>query len=209
MAKRKASQAAGSSSTKKAVAKPSKSQSPQAMGKIYQLKITLKDIRPPIWRRVQVSDCSLALLHEIIQVVMGWDDEHLYSFEVGETEYSDPRGSGELDMEDASRARLSRLIATEKFKFTYTYDFGDNWEHEVLVEKVVPPEAGQRYPVCLGGKRACPPEDVGGPWGYEEFAEAIRDPEHERYEELLEWVGGEFDPEAFDPDAVNKALRRL
>jgi hypothetical protein len=209
MAKRKASKAAESGSSRKAVAEPSKSQSPQAMGKIYQLKITLKDIRPPVWRRFQVSDCSLAMLHEFIQVVMGWDDEHLYSFEVGETEYSDPRGSGELDMRDAGRARLGRLITKEKFKFTYTYDFGDNWEHEVLVERIMPPEAGERYPVCLKGKRACPPEDVGGAWGYEEFAEAIRDPEHERHEELLEWVGGEFDPEAFDPDAVNKALRRL
>src|SRR5947209_13404990 len=150
MAKRKAPKAAESGTTKKAVATPSKSQSPQAVGKVYQLKITLKDVKPPIWRRFQVSDCSLVMLHEVIQVVMGWDDEHLYSVEVGETEYSDPRGSGELDTEDASRARLSRLITNEKFKFTYTYDFGDNWEHEVLVEKIIPPEPGEMYPVCLG-----------------------------------------------------------
>jgi hypothetical protein len=208
MAKRGASKAAESSPSEKVVAKLSKSQPARSTGKVYQLKITLKNVKPPIWRRVQVSDCSLALLHEIIQVVMDWDDQHLYSFEVGGTEYSDRRGSKELDMEDASRARLSRLITNEKFKFTYTYDFGDNWEHQVLVEKIVPPEEGQMYPVCLEGKRACPPEDVGGPWGYEEFAEAIRDPAHERHEELLEWVG-EFDPEAFDPDAVNKLLRRL
>jgi hypothetical protein len=180
----------------------------RAAGRVYQLKITLKDIRPPIWRRVLVPDCSLETLHEVIQAAMGWENYHLYDFEVGGTRYTDPRGRDELDMEDASRARLSQVARGEKAKLRYTYDFGDNWQHEVLVEKVLPPEEAATYPVCIGGKRACPPEDVGGPWGYREFAEAIKDPEHERHEEFLGWRGG-FDPEAFDPDAVDRALRRL
>jgi Plasmid pRiA4b ORF-3-like protein len=180
----------------------------KAVGRVYQLKITLKDIRPPIWRRVLVPDCSLAGLHEVIQAAMGWENSHLYDFEVGGERYTDPRGLADLDMEDASRARLSQVARKEKAKFRYTYDFGDNWQHEVLVEKFLLPEEGQEYPVCVAGKRACPPEDVGGPWGYMEFAEAIRDPEHERHEEFLEWRG-EFDPEEFDLDAVNEKLRRL
>lgn len=175
---------------------------------VYRLKITLKDVRPPVWRRVQVPDCPLTKLHEIIQAAMGWENYHLYDFEVGGERYTEPRGMDDLDMEDASRVKLSQIAPKEKAKLRYTYDFGDNWQHEVLVEKVLPPEEGQTYPVCIAGKRACPPEDVGGPWGYMEFVEAIRDPEHERHEEFLEWRG-EFDPEAFDPDAVDEALRRL
>ncbi len=185
------------------------SKSPKATGNVYQLKVTLRDIRPPVWRRLLVPDCSLARLHEAIQVAMGWANYHLYSFEVGDESFTDPRGAAELDMEDAGRARLSDIIPKEKAKFGYTYDFGDNWDHEVLVEKVLPPGEGQPYPVCVDGRRACPPEDVGGPWGYAEFLDAIRDPSHEQHEELLEWVGGEFDPESFEPDAVNRDLRRL
>jgi hypothetical protein len=175
---------------------------------VYQLKITLKDVRPPVWRRVQVPDCSLAMLHEIIQVAMGWENYHLYDFVVGGERYTDPRGMDDLDMEDAGKVKLSQVAPKEKAKLRYTYDFGDNWQHEVLVEKVLPPEEGQKYPVCIAGKRACPPEDVGGPWGYMEFAEAIRDPQHERHEEFIEWRG-EFDPEVFDPDAVNLELRQF
>ncbi len=179
----------------------------KAVGKVYQLKITLKDIRPPIWRRVIVPDCSLAKLHEVIQVAMGWENYHMYDFEAGGEHYTDPRGMADLDMEDASRAKLSQVAPEGKTKFRYTYDFGDNWQHEVLVEKILASEEGKVYPVCIAGKRACPPEDVGGPWGYMEFAEAIRDPEHEQHEEFLEWRG-EFDPEAFSVEEINEELRR-
>ncbi len=179
----------------------------KAAGKVYQLKITLKDIKPPIWRRVLVPDCSLARLHEVIQAAMGWENYHLYDFEVGGERYTDPRGMDDLDMEDASRAKLSRVAPTEKAKLRYTYDFGDNWQHEVLVEKILASEEGKEYPVCIAGKRTCPPEDVGGPWGYMEFAEAINDPDHERHEEFIEWRG-EFDPEAFSVEEVNEELRR-
>ncbi len=185
-----------------------KAKTSKGRGTIYQLKVTLKDVRPPIWRRVLVPDISLTRLHEILQVVMGWENYHLYDFEVRGDLYTDPRGKDDLDMEDASQVKLSQIASKEKAKFRYIYDFGDNWQHEVLVEKLLPSEAGKTYPVCVTGKRACPPEDVGGPWGYMEFAEAIQDPEHEQHEELLEWRG-EFDPEAFDLDAVNQELRRL
>ncbi|WP_435017965.1 plasmid pRiA4b ORF-3 family protein [Tundrisphaera sp. TA3] len=176
--------------------------------RIYQLKITLKDVRPPIWRRVLVPDCSLAGLHEVIQVAMGWGNCHLYDYEVGGERYTDPRSMADLDMEDAGKVKLGRVAPREKAKFRYTYDFGDHWQHEVLVEKILPQEPGKAYPVCIAGKRACPPEDCGGPWGYMEFAEAVRDPEHEQHDEVVEWRG-EFDPEAFDLDAVNERLKGI
>ncbi|MHC5537135.1 plasmid pRiA4b ORF-3 family protein [Singulisphaera rosea] len=179
----------------------------KATGTVYQLKVKLKHIRPPIWRRLLVPDCSLAKLHEIIQIAMGWESHHLYDFEVGGSHYSDSSDMFDSDRKDARRAKLGRFAPEGKVKIHYTYDFGDNWQHDVLVEKVVPPEEGMTYPVCIGGKRACPPEDVGGPWGYMEFAEAIRDPEHERHEEYLEWED-EFDPEAFSIEEVNVELRR-
>jgi hypothetical protein len=154
-----------------------------------------------------VPDIPLTRLHKILQVVMGREGYHLYDFEVGAERYTDPRGMADLEMEDASRVKLSQ-IAKAKAKFRYTYDFGDNWQHEVLVEKLLPSEAGKTYPICVAGKWACPPEDAGGPWGYMEFTEAIQDPKHERHEEFLEWRG-EFDPESFDLDVVNQELRRL
>jgi Plasmid pRiA4b ORF-3-like protein len=176
--------------------------------RIYQLKINLKDVKPPVWRRVLVPDCPLTKLHEIIQVVMGWDDCHMYDFEVGGQRYTDPRGMDDPDMEDAGKVRLGQVAPKEKAKFRYTYDFGDDWRHEVVVEKVLPREAGKAYPACIYGKGACPPEDVGGPWGYMEFVEAIGDPAHERHDEFMEWRAG-FDPEAFDLVAVNRRLEGI
>jgi hypothetical protein len=104
---------------------------------------------------------------------------------------------------------LGQVAAGERFKFRHEYDFGVSWLHQVLVEKILPLEPGQDYPVCIKGRRACPPEDVGGMWGYYSFLEAIQDPDHEEYEDYLEWVGGEFDPEAFDLDEANQALQAL
>ena len=104
---------------------------------------------------------------------------------------------------------LQQVVSRVKDKLIYEYDFGDSWEHELLVEKILPLEEGKRYPVCLTGKRACPPEDCGGIWGYASLLEAIRDPEHPEHEEMVDWVGGEFDPEAFDLDEVNRELQNL
>ena len=180
---------------------------------IYQLKITLRDFRPPIWRRVLVpADFTLAKLHWVIQHAMGWTNSHLHHFKVGETYYSLPtpyKDWDELEERDSRKVRLDQIAPRAKMKFMYEYDFGDSWEHDVVVEKILPPDAALKHPVCLKGKGACPPEDVGGVWGYAEFLEAINDPNHEEHDMYLEWVGGEFDPEAFDLEAVNKALRRI
>jgi Plasmid pRiA4b ORF-3-like protein len=177
---------------------------------VYQIKVTLQGSKPPIWRRMQVtSETTFAQLHRILQRVMGWEGSHLYRFVVGGMEYGDPRMLEEMEGEDARRATLASLVQGEKAKFLYEYDFGDRWEHELLIEKVLACEAGKYYPVCLTGKRACPPEDCGGIWGYAGFLDAIQDPQHPEHEEMLAWVGGEFDPEAFDLDEVNRELQRL
>jgi Plasmid pRiA4b ORF-3-like protein len=175
---------------------------------IYQLKISLQGSKPPIWRRVLVDNgITLAQLHEIIQAAMGWFGFHLHSFTINGVDYSDPDLIDDSDIEDEGKAKLSRLIAGEKAKFSYTYDFGDNWEHVILVEKILPADPDTQYPICIKGKGACPPEDCGGIWGYASFLEAINDPEHPEHEEMLEWVGGEFIPDEFNLEEVNKFLK--
>jgi hypothetical protein len=177
---------------------------------IHQLKVTLRGIRPPIWRRIQVaSTLNLRRLHDVIQETMGWHQSHLYVFEIDGEQYGEPSSYDDLPMRSAKSMQLRRIAPEAGDRLLYTYDFGDNWEHLVQVEKVLVPERGIIYPRCLTGKRACPPEDVGGIWGYQEFLEAIRDPEHEEHDELLEWVGGSFDPEAFDAQVVSQALAVL
>jgi hypothetical protein len=172
---------------------------------VYQLKITLADIKPPVWRRVEVTDCTLSKLHKIIQVVMGWDGYHLWAFDIEGDQYGDDP-EGDADMTSARKLRLSEIVQAGIKKFRYTYDFGDNWEHVLQVEKVLDPAPQVKYPRCVKGSRSCPPEDCGGAWGYGDFLAAIQHPGHESHEEMLEWVGGEFDPEAFDIEAVNKEL---
>jgi hypothetical protein len=184
----------------------------QAPRVIYQLKITLQHVKPPIWRRVEVKDCTLGALHDIIQIVMGWQDYHLHEFEFRGNRVGDPAqwdyGFGdELEHINENRVKLSQLVSLGVKTLRYTYDMGDSWEHQIQIEKVRDPEKGVRYPRCVKGNRACPPEDCGGPWGYGDFLNAIQNPKHERHEELLEWIGGEFDPEAFDADKVNEELR--
>ena len=143
-------------------------------GQVYQLKITLRDIKPPIWRRVQVKDCTLARLHDIIQTCMGWDDYHLHEFDIGGERYGDPRQwrdgfGGDVEVGNEGKVKLGQVVARGVKKFSYVYDMGDNWDHTIQIEKVLPAEAGVRYPRCIAGQRACPPEDCGGPWGYAGF----------------------------------------
>ena len=186
-------------------AKPTKS-----IGLIYQLKITLRASRPPIWRRVLVpGDFGLHKLHQVVQIAMGWTNSHLHLFIVDGTEYGEPHADDRTEVEDERRFALRQVAPREKARFVYEYDFGDDWLHAIVVEAVSPPEPGVKYPLCAKGKRACPPEDVGGMWGYGTFLEAIRDPRHEEHASYLEWIGGGFDPEAFDLDAINQALRRV
>ena len=175
---------------------------------IYQIKVTLKGSKPPIWRRFQVTgDTRLSTLHRILQGIMGWENYHLYQFTIGGTDFGAP--DCELDIESDRKVKLSQVVPDEKARFTYEYDFGDSWEHQILIEKILPPEPGVRYPICLAGKRACPPEDCGGIWGYAELLEAIQDPKHPEHDEMLEWAEEDFDPEAFDLEGVNRALRRI
>ena len=183
------------------------------VSQVYQLKITLLGSQPPIWRRFQVpNDMNLAKLHQVIQLVMGWEDSHMHQFKVGKTYYGATYPDdfdGMPETRDERKARLQELIARPKAKFVYEYDFGDSWEHEVVLEKILPSETGTTYPVCVEGKRACPPEDCGGVWGYPDFLAAIQDPSHPDHEDMLEWIGGSFDPEAFEVETVNKKLRRI
>ncbi len=179
--------------------------------KVYQFKVTLNNIHPPVWRRILVSDKSTLLdLHAVIQDVFGWLDYHLHEFMIQDVRYGDPANDefDEFDIQDEAKVRLRKLNMKEGSRFTYTYDFGDSWEHTLVLEKIISLEKGMKLPECIKGKRACPPEDVGGPWGYEGFLEAIRDPQNEEHDSYLEWIGGEFDPEAFDLEAANQRLRQ-
>ena len=174
---------------------------------VYQLKVTLRDIKPPIWRRLQVeSSITLSQLHLIIQAAMGWYNCHLHSFTIAGIEYGKPEPNYGLELRDENKAKLGSLIKQEKAKFFYTYDFGDSWEHLILVEKILPKEPNITYPICIKAKRACPPEDCGGSWGYMEFLEAIQNPNHPEHESFLEWLGGSFDSEFYDLNEINQRL---
>ena len=181
---------------------------------IYQIKVTLNDTRPPIWRRIWVpANTTLGRLHDILQVVMGWTDSHMHQFTIHGQRYGDARvdETGDLGFLPEQRYLLSQVVTRSRTRFQYQYDFGDSWDHTLLVEKILPPQPGMRSTParCLAGQRACPPEDVGGVWGYQEFLEALADPNHSQHDEYLEWIGEAFDPEAFDPDEVNARLRSL
>jgi len=173
---------------------------------VVTLKITLRGSKPPIWRRlVMPGSTTLATLHVTIQAAMGWHDSHLHVFDIGGRQY------GDLDVMDEviseNRPTLSGLVNASDRRFTYTYDFGDNWEHLVAIEKVEYPQEGLSTPICIAGKRACPPEDCGGPWGYGGLLEVLADPNHPEHKEQSEWVADNFDPEAFDIDQANITIK--
>lgn len=188
---------------------------------IYQVKITLQGVELPIWRRLLVpSDRTLAQFHHLIQAAMGWTNSHMYLFRLGPVSFVDPHDSSallEMTAIDARKVKLGHIIPLRRpfrgeFRHVieYEYDFGDSWLHEVLFEDVLPPDPARKTPVCTEGARACPPEDVGGVWGYQEFVTAINDPDHPEHDEYMEWIDeGSFDPEAFDLDAVNARLKGL
>jgi hypothetical protein len=184
-----------------------------ASERLYQFKITLLESQPPIWRRIQVKNCTLDKLHEHIQTAMGWTTSHRHQFEIDGERYGDPEllddGFEDFECVDSTVAKISEIVPKDgkRFRFTYEYDFGDDWQHEVLFEGCLRAKKGQRYPICVEGERACPPEDVGGVWGYAEFLEAIADPKHEEHHRMLEWAG-DFDAEKFDAGKATKAMRR-
>ena len=173
-----------------------------------QLKIELTCLRPVIWRRIVVPETiRLDILHEVIQEVMGWSDSHLHEFEIGKERYgvSDPDFDFGYSVCSETTARLGAVLM-EKKTFRYVYDFGDGWEHRIKVEKKLPPDPDRKTVLCLSGANACPPDDVGGPPGYENFIEAISQPDHPEHEEMLDWIGGSFDPAAFDLKRTNARL---
>ncbi|MBI4589791.1 MAG: plasmid pRiA4b ORF-3 family protein [Candidatus Rokubacteria bacterium] len=177
----------------------------------YRLKITLLEVEASVWRRILVpGTISLDRLHMVIQKAMGWENAHLHEFTVEGRRFGEP----DLDEPDENvepewKVTLREVAPEAGRRFEYFYDFGDSWMHEVVVERTEVPEEELRYPMCLAGERSCPPEDCGGPPGYADFLEAVRDPRHPEHNEILAWVGGAFDPEAFDLTAVNLKLRLL
>jgi hypothetical protein len=180
--------------------------STKAPPSIYQLKIALAEIRPPIWRRIQVpGTILLCCLHDALQAVFGWTDSHLHNFEKDGKYWGVPEYD---DLIDESNVRLAQLLKAKGDSMVYVYDFGDNWRHDVVLEKIIPAGELMKAPICLGGDRRCPPEDVGGVSGYEDFLEIIADPKHEDYEEYVGWAGGHFLDE-FDLKAVNEVLSRM
>ena len=174
---------------------------------VYQIRIQLDDIRPPIWRRVLVPDnIALRDLHEVIQLSMGWTDSHLYMFEKGRTRYGLPEPDDFADIR-SDRISLNKLLGKEKDSLGYMYDFGDGWSHKIILEKLLPHDSDLSLPTCIKGVRACPPEDCGGPWGYADLLEILNDPSHDEYMERREWVGDDFSPEEFDLKTTNDMLR--
>ena len=182
---------------------------------VYQLKITLKGSRPSIWRKVLINpDLPLEDLHKIIQTTMGWTNSHLHQFWKDRTNYYlEINDFGELPDNSKSceycKTKVSDLLKKEKDKIEYEYDFGDSWNHVITLEKVLPFDDTEVYPVCIDGKRHCPPEDCGGLWGFYNMLEILKDPQHEEYEEYLEWLGEEFEPEYFDKKEVNLMLKEV
>jgi len=178
---------------------------------VYQFKIALKGIKPPIWRRIQVPETyTFWDLHVAIQDAMGLSDYHLHEFELVNPATGLKVNIGSPVPDDAFgeevllgwEQKIADYFSMENRTADYVYDFGDNWEHKIQLEKILPREKGVQYPVCIKGKRACPPEDCGGIWGYAELLEIIKNPKHEEYEDMIEWLGGEFDPEHFDVEEV-------
>ena len=169
------------------------------MATVHQLKVTMVGIRPPVWRRVVVpSAITLSELHCVLQAAFGWWDYHLHEFDIAGVRYGIDDGEGWEPPKDERRARLGRLAPIGS-SFTYTYDFGDDWRHKVAVGQVTRADPSVAYPACSGGRRARPPEDCGGVSGYENLLAVLADPGDEEHASMLEWVGGAFDPEAFDP----------
>ncbi len=178
----------------------------------YQLKVELKGSNPPVWRRIQVpGDIPLSGLHLILQAVMGWENCHLHEFKIGKASYGSVAEGDDLfalDMKKDNGILLKDVLPAVTRTFQYVYDFGDDWIHEITVDKVSPPEAGAAPVVCLAGERACPPEDCGGIYGYYDYLEILKDPGHPEHEEIKEWMG-RHDPARFDLDRVNARLKRL
>lgn len=177
---------------------------------ICRLKITLDGSRPTVWRRVLVrADTTLDLVHRVIQAAMGWRDRHMHEFRVGEARYGPIEFGHDPGRQSEAKVTLRRVAPEIGAVFRYWYDFGDSWWHSVLLERVSPPDPAFDRPVCVGGKSACPPEDVGGMEGYREMLAALRNPWHRERESYLLWLGRRFEPGYFDVEEANTELDRI
>ena len=180
----------------------------QTLRKTYQLKISLKNAKPPIWRRFLIENSvALPKFHDAVQIVMGWTDSHLHQFTAGDRCYGVPDPDFDFsEILDEKKFRLNQLLKKEKDSMSYEYDFGDGWDHKITLEKILPFDPEAALPLCIKAKGACPPEDVGGIWGYYNFLEALNDPDHPEHDEYKEWIGYDFDPAAYDIKEVNEIL---
>ncbi|MCF6299877.1 MAG: plasmid pRiA4b ORF-3 family protein [Proteobacteria bacterium] len=179
---------------------------------IYQIQIALKGSKPKIWRRIQIpADLLLSDFHKILQTTMGWMNAHLHHFIQGDAFYTQKMADDpfwhDINNIDYKSVKVLDLLKMERQKIIYEYDFGDGWEHEIILEKILPVDDGIDYPICLEGKMNCPPEDCGGVWGYANMIDILAQPEHEEFNHYLEWVGKEFDPGYFDSAVVNQMLK--
>ena len=183
---------------------------------IYHLEVALIGTEPPVWRRLQVpGDTNLGWLHAALQVAMGWTNSHLHQFKAGGASYSDTRHhfaefEGDPEILEERKFTLQQFAPREQDCFGYEYDFGDSWDHEITVTKILPPDPGaDTIALCLEGARACPPEDCGGVWGYAELLKILKNRKHPEHRTMMEWLGRPFDAEAFDLAKVNLWLRKL
>jgi hypothetical protein len=177
---------------------------------IYGIKVTLLGTKPPIWRRLLVpASMTLAKLHDVLQTAMGWHDCHMHEFRAGERHFGrpDPEDiSMGMQVENERNIRLSSVLRRPGTKLIYTYDFGDNWEHAIVLEKLLPLLPDMTSPICIDGSLACPPDDCGGIPGFYELLDALADLNHEQHQEMRDWIGGDFDPQAFSVEEVNRKL---
>lgn len=176
---------------------------------LYEIRVQLRDIKPPIWRVIRVRpQTSLSRLHKILQKAMGWTNSHLHLFEIDGDSYGEGDFDWDFDVQDYHGMRLEKIFTEGRTSFLYEYDLGDSWRHDITLLGKVEGEAGEKI-ACVAGARACPPEDCGGITGYYHLLVALSDPDHEEHDAMLEWVRGKFDPNAFDVAAVDRALKRL
>lgn len=177
---------------------------------IYQLKIVLAGTKPPLWRRVLVdSSMTLFKLHQVIQVAMGWENAHLHMFQIRQKHYGEPENDMLGETLDERKFKLWQVIRREKEKFQYRYDFGDSWDHNIIVEKITTDSVTVPVPICTKAVGACPPEDCGGLWGYYNMINAINDPKHPEHEEMKDWIGDDYDSKHYDIEKVNQKLGKL
>jgi hypothetical protein len=188
----------------------------KASAPLYYMKVVLNETKPIIWRRLQVpGNATLGWLHAVLQVAMGWTNSHLHQFRVRELLYSDLRHNfreyeGDPEILDENKETLQRVAPRQKDMLAYEYDFGDSWHHQITVERILSRDSAvSSVALCLDGARACPPDDCGGTWGYDNLLKILRNPKHEQHDSMKEWLGRPLDPEAFDVEKVNSYLRKL